>query len=392
MAPERFALEAGPASDVFSLGCILWLGLTGQHFFGEARAFVEVASLARSDAGWDELLGGWPETGLAELDDLARSMVARRVEDRPTASEVAARCELLVDRFADRVRLGEWCRVRWPDGVSVPLPAVAERTASSLAEGGAQSADEEATEATERAAPLARSHPASLADVAPTEIAPRAPTPPRVPRAVPDEPRRQRSAAPLALAVLALTAILGFAVVAGGGVLGAALYTAGPASAPGSAAEATGSTATGTVSTATARANPDPADRIVPADPVVPAAPSVPAEARPHPAAPDGPSPVPTKQVRSPPAPVKSTAEVRAMVGRRLDELVPALKSCGSGAKGRWLLTFTVAPAGGTGGVALSALERPNAAIEACVAGRVADWRFDPVPAAQPVSRTLRFP
>jgi hypothetical protein len=116
------------------------------------------------------------------------------------------------------------------------------------------------------------------------------------------------------------------------------------------------------------------------------------------------PAPAPVEKPAPPPAtkpaapkPVAAPqpsdpAAVRAMVTERLEAQLPSVQSCGSSAKGRWRLTFSVLPSGGTGGVEVVALDQPDAAVESCVAGQVSGWRFEPIAQAQPVSRTLRFP
>ena len=200
MAPERFRFEFGPASDVFSLGCILWLGLTGSHFYGERRTFEEIAPLTGSDEDWQGFLDAWPTTGIPELDELVRGMVARASEARPTAAEVGRRCEEMIDRLPRRTRLSDWCRARWPDGVEVPRPPTAERTASSLAERHPPepSPDDEVTDRFQ---------------------------PPVVPAPVPAD-RPAPAAAPRLLALTLAAALLGLVGIGGVGI--AAWYASTP--------------------------------------------------------------------------------------------------------------------------------------------------------------------
>lgn len=126
LAPERFdpkqSLE--PASDVFSLGCVLYEGVTGEPFFGTLR-MPEMVRLSISPEGW----GAFVERRLGELDasavpdglrELLADMVAYDVDVRPTAGDVARRCEGLMSGAPGQVRLSRWCRDRaWPES---PIP------------------------------------------------------------------------------------------------------------------------------------------------------------------------------------------------------------------------------------------------------------------------------
>ena len=93
LSPERLAgLPVEPASDVYSLGVLLHLMLSGQVPFGGATA----ADVAR--AHWFGPPAPLPSiAGLpAEVDRLRRHCLAKRAKDRPTAAELAAALPPLV--------------------------------------------------------------------------------------------------------------------------------------------------------------------------------------------------------------------------------------------------------------------------------------------------------
>ena len=91
MSPEQAqGLRAGPASDIYSLGCLLMTMLTGQPPFTGANAFQvahaqiadtpPLASARRSDVPW-------------EVDDLVRRMLTKDPAQRPGAAAVRARLQ-----------------------------------------------------------------------------------------------------------------------------------------------------------------------------------------------------------------------------------------------------------------------------------------------------------
>jgi hypothetical protein len=87
------------------------------------------------------------------------------------------------------------------------------------------------------------------------------------------------------------------------------------------------------------------------------------------------------------------------MIGERMAEGIPTLQVCyerrlkvDESLAGRWSLTFTVTPEGGTEDVVVKGLERQDAELESCVAGIVTErWRFSKINVRQPVKRTVRF-
>jgi hypothetical protein len=121
MAPERFVERASlPGGDVFGLGCCLYEGAAGHRFHvdGSLRA---VSVLSLDAQRYDAHLAA----SLAELhtpDDLSALVGACLAFDpdaRPSAGEVALRCEALADRLAGTT-LRRWCADRrWVGAVAV---------------------------------------------------------------------------------------------------------------------------------------------------------------------------------------------------------------------------------------------------------------------------------
>ncbi|MBX3188836.1 MAG: serine/threonine protein kinase [Labilithrix sp.] len=109
MAPERVRgdepSERDPASDVFSLGCVLYECLLGRPPFAAqttyellARVLLEVAPLVREER---------PEAPLG-LEALVEQMLAKEPRERPDAAEVARTCAELEGALppgADRVEI-----------------------------------------------------------------------------------------------------------------------------------------------------------------------------------------------------------------------------------------------------------------------------------------------
>lgn len=127
LAPERFlSADVDPASDVFALGCVLYEGLVG------VRLYEDVSVLMMSAAALDpdrhgvfltERLRRLPP-GLDErLVGLLVALLAHEPSARPSAIEVADRCERLVDQLGG-IRISAWARSRvWraPEPVNGPL-------------------------------------------------------------------------------------------------------------------------------------------------------------------------------------------------------------------------------------------------------------------------------
>ena len=118
MAPERF-LEpvVHPASDVFSLGATLAEGLTGIRVFDVPVTML--AGLAVDQGRYDrhvsERLATLSDVVPESVCELVRHCLAYLPADRPTAEELARRCDLLADAVGGP-SLRRWARARqWPE-------------------------------------------------------------------------------------------------------------------------------------------------------------------------------------------------------------------------------------------------------------------------------------
>lgn len=112
MAPERF-LDASldPASDVFALGATLYEGLAGRRFHADL-AVPQIAGLAIAPERYEDWLAERLRA-LAGVEpvivDLVRAMLDYAPERRPVASEVATRCDQLLDAVRGE-SLSTWAR------------------------------------------------------------------------------------------------------------------------------------------------------------------------------------------------------------------------------------------------------------------------------------------
>ncbi len=86
MSPEQVdGHEAGPASDIFSLGVLLAYAAGGRHPFGEATPVVLMLRISRDEPD----LGDVPEILRLSLS----ACLAKRAEDRPSAADLAREFE-----------------------------------------------------------------------------------------------------------------------------------------------------------------------------------------------------------------------------------------------------------------------------------------------------------
>lgn len=117
MAPERFHDDdVKPPSDVYSLGCLLFEGMTQRRYFHD-REFKSIygtmLSAEKYAAHLDDELRRIADRPVG-VQDLVRRMLAADPVTRPTASEVARLCEDLAEDISGP-SLKRWCRNRaWP--------------------------------------------------------------------------------------------------------------------------------------------------------------------------------------------------------------------------------------------------------------------------------------
>ncbi len=223
MSPERFeARPPGPEGDVFSLGCVLYEGLSGRRFYPDAvpvQMYRMAASLKAYDAHCDEAFAAL-EGVHPDVVALVRDMLAHDPDQRVVTRDVATRCEALLD-LLDGPSLKRWCRERkWPEAEFVPtsydgrtltdgtlhtgalahgwLPAKADDSETLQFE---NLATEEITGRRSPAAPITDERSLEVVVTAPTEVAPE---------------DGRRSAVPLLVGGIVVVLLLGLvALVAG---------------------------------------------------------------------------------------------------------------------------------------------------------------------------------
>jgi len=126
MSPERFDRHApGPPADVYGLGCTLYEGLAGRRFHLDTVPIHMVrlaAGAERYAAHLQQALEDIDDDVPIEVVSLVAQMLAHRPDDRPSATEVAHRCEDLAAGL-EGPRLKRWARDRaWPPPQHEPTP------------------------------------------------------------------------------------------------------------------------------------------------------------------------------------------------------------------------------------------------------------------------------
>ncbi len=96
MSPEQAAQqELTPASDVYSLGLVLYELLAGRHPFGAFGSGDFEETLQAAQAGRVEAISRWRRDVPKGLETLLTEMLRKAPEERPSSAEVARRLETL---------------------------------------------------------------------------------------------------------------------------------------------------------------------------------------------------------------------------------------------------------------------------------------------------------
>lgn len=123
MAPERFHDESvAPPSDVYSLGCVLFEGLSGQGLF-EGLSLKQVYGIMllsrKLQAHVEERSALLPADTPGPVRELLSTLLDPKPAARPTARDLARRCEDLADAQSGPT-LKRWARERtWPPTASI---------------------------------------------------------------------------------------------------------------------------------------------------------------------------------------------------------------------------------------------------------------------------------
>ncbi len=120
LAPERLLdTEAppSPASDVFSLGCILYRGLEDEEFLEIERdeLYRVFADESAMEAFTGERLRQMKSDTPEGIKDLLRSMLTWNPDRRPTAEQIAELCSALLEALDLQPSLINWNRDRPPE-------------------------------------------------------------------------------------------------------------------------------------------------------------------------------------------------------------------------------------------------------------------------------------
>lgn len=125
MAPERLSRkrEDRPEGDVFSLGAVLYEGLSGERLF-HGLDLRDQVRLAGDAEAYGEFLRG--RMAALKINAALRALLTAALEhdptERPTALRFAAWCDELAD-VLEGPNLRQWCRVwDWPTEDAAPGP------------------------------------------------------------------------------------------------------------------------------------------------------------------------------------------------------------------------------------------------------------------------------
>jgi serine/threonine protein kinase len=118
MAPEQATGdEAGPASDIFSLGAVLVFAATGRAPFGDGSAVSVLFRVVHAEPDLDGIDG--------PLRDLISACMAKDPAARPTAGEIATLTQ--VSELADRAGAGGTAGTFWPSALDELIRGYADR-------------------------------------------------------------------------------------------------------------------------------------------------------------------------------------------------------------------------------------------------------------------------
>lgn len=127
MAPERFADGVESiASDVYSMGCVLYEAMAGKRLFGQLvtrKRYALTLLIETHDAHINDRLDALPP-GSEQAVALLRQMVAYEPVERPKMSELSTQLEELAEEIGGP-NLRRWCRKRvWAPVTSMDGPLV----------------------------------------------------------------------------------------------------------------------------------------------------------------------------------------------------------------------------------------------------------------------------
>ncbi|MFD9885620.1 PQQ-binding-like beta-propeller repeat protein [Streptomyces alboflavus] len=149
MSPEQArGTDVGPASDLYSLGCLLHQLLTGEPPFGGRDALAQIiAHSTEAPAPPSAVRPGLP----AALDRLVADLLAKDPGDRPaSAAETAARLGAVARELGERETVG---RAAAPGGSAAPANSVTSAAPSAPAAAPTDPADPPASEPGRRPVP-----------------------------------------------------------------------------------------------------------------------------------------------------------------------------------------------------------------------------------------------